>query len=309
MEILLIEDTRLLDLAIGKFKESARVKDNMFFIGLDCEFICKKNQPESFIKSQNWTKKSTYDIAVCTMQLSSKSMSLFIDLKRLGGINNILKNILESENWIKCGVGINNDIRYLSDNFELSICYSVYDLNIHHKLTTDDTKSSLDYLSKKYDVGKKLGSNSHLYDWGKDMYDQRMIKYAVNDSILSERLGRRIILNEDVVLQEMEFDDSQIKITNSQMNVASNVISDNIQIGKLNDCNIQMKELANPITFLKEYADKKTIREPLYEISFGNDGLFACSCKFGNKESVGKAKNKKEAKTESAKNFIEKYFS
>ena len=138
-------------------------------IGLDCEFISKANYPESFELSKQWTIKQTYSISTCILQLASKNICLIIDLKNFSRkLPDKLIKILQSENWLKTGVNICTDIKYLVDNFDLGHCNGVIDISIFASLAGCKTPS-LKFLSENL-IDKKIKKSSlQLRDWSKSL--------------------------------------------------------------------------------------------------------------------------------------------
>src|SRR5438128_199488 len=88
--------------------------NGVYLIGLDCEFV---NHANSI--STDWVLNKEYDMAVCLIQISNANDCLVINVKELGPeLPSELVNVLKSSNWIKVGVGIDNDMTYLIDNFQ-----------------------------------------------------------------------------------------------------------------------------------------------------------------------------------------------
>jgi len=279
MKAYCVDNINLFNILYPKFVKSCQIKNNLYFMGLDCEYICKANTPESFEKSKTWTLQQTYNISICTLQIASKEMALFIDIKKFGKIlDQRLKNILESEQWIKVGVGLNSDIRYLVDNYKLGQCMSVYDLGVLSRAKSEDSLSSLDFLCKKYDLGKKTNANSIYFDWGKDNIDPKMTIYGLQDAILSEKLGRKIILDEDVV-NDNDF---------------------SIQFMDGRETEIVQNEEKNPISFINEFAQINVCKPPKYTWEELDNKMFICTCTFEKNKTYGTSKSKKEAKTMAA---------
>ena len=110
-------------LALKRLKTDSR-QGNVNIVGLDSEHICKDNYPESFDKSLNWVLDNTsIKVVTCILQISSKNVCMVINLVNLGPVlPKKLMKLLKNESWIKMGVGIDNDMQILSQNYNLGYC-------------------------------------------------------------------------------------------------------------------------------------------------------------------------------------------
>src|SRR5438552_2787634 len=134
MSIIYINSEEKWNIYVNQFKDNSRICSNpyIYHVGLDCEYISKSNYPDSFESSKKWTFKQDSGISVCILQLACHKMCLVINLTTLGPyLPPSLIEILVSGSWIKTGVGIDLDILYLSDNFNLSQCAGYVDLKTY----------------------------------------------------------------------------------------------------------------------------------------------------------------------------------
>ena len=200
-------------------------------VGLDIEYICRDNHPKSFEQSSRWTLQAD-KIAVCKLQLATALYSLIIDLVMLKCVwPKTLRVVLESEGWIKTGVGIHHDMALLAFNFNLKQCNSVFDLKTIGSLFYGIGRPSLGNVyqeligrpSLKTSVASAVGASSadgagggaanadaaatsmvgvasdkskskcQQLDWSKPL-TREQIEYASNDAIMSFEIGR-VFLN------------------------------------------------------------------------------------------------------------------
>ena len=289
MEIFYIQNEEMLHEGIKKLTPLAEVKDQegFFTIGFDCEYISKVNFPEAFESARKWTIRQTYQTIVCTIQISVPQICLVIDLKNFGPIlPPKLRSIIESERWSKFGVGLNGDIKYLSDNFGLNQCCSVFDLNICSKLQHPGVKkTNLDSLGKMYGLGGKTSDNS-VRDWSKDLNDDLLL-YAAEDANLSYKIGR-ILLCGNYFRSHVKDSRTPIIYRKGTEQPKQLVLSSN-----------------NPISMLHEFSQKKLVGPPVFE--FSQKGLlFDCKCNFRGIETFSTdGQSKSEAKVKAAEKMKE----
>ena len=247
-------------------------------VGLDCEFISKSNYPESFELSKQWTKNQTYEISVCILQLASKNVCLIIDLKKFfGKLPEKLVNILKSENWLKTGVNISTDMKYLVDNFDLGHCNGIIDISVFANLAGCKTPN-LKFLFDKFENVQLKKTSSRFRDWSNPLTTD-MINYCANDGFASFLLGQRIVTN---MVNSLNLD-----IDEKQKDVM-------IKLGTEN------KVESNYVGLLQEHCQKNKLDMPIYEYITLSEQLFSCNCKFGEIEETSSANNKKIAKQQVA---------
>lgn len=114
---------------------------------------------------------------------------MVIDLTRLGpNLPSQLIEIIKSSNWIKTGVGIDMDITYLSDNFNLSQCSRHIDLKTFC-LASGCATPNLEYINSvlEHDNFQKKSTNS-LNDWTQPLTINQL-KYAESNAIVNNELN------------------------------------------------------------------------------------------------------------------------
>lgn len=306
--ILVIQTAEQFNNIYNDFKDSAKINsatmNEIFLVGLDTEYISKDNNLNSFDSCLNWVLKAD-KIAVCKLQLSTKKMSLVIDLCKFNKQlpDNLIK-IITKESWIKTGVGISNDLKYLSYNFDLGQCNGGIDIKIFAELKGCMNPNLLDvyknvsnnmygdYL-KKIKKSKKHHQN---IDWSLDL-TMEQIEYAGMDAYMSYIIGEYLITG----LMSPQFDKFKCNI------------ADNNDTNRTNDSNKQIIIATslvskNYIGILQEYSQKNKIELPVYQdINCDNKNYkFKISCKFKDIITFGYGDNKKEAKTSSARKMLQK---
>lgn len=287
MSITYVDSVSHFELLFESFKKNSVVNSNsevpVYLIGLDCEYITSSNFPNSFSNCSNWVNNTNYGVAVCTLQLSNKSTCLVINLTKFGkNIPQSLKTIIQSGNWIKVGVGIDLDITYLSDNFDLHQCNGCIDAKTC-AILSNVKNPNLCTLSGE----AKTFVNSKC-DWSQPLTTDH-IQYAGNDAILSYKLGEKII-----TLLKNSFADRKIVSTHyEQKTITFESASD-----------------VNYVGLLQEYVIGKTknqIDMPKYGESRDNiNNLFNYTCSVFGVTGCGSGKNKKQAKQLCAKDTYTK---
>lgn len=290
MQIEYIDSTEQFISKYSTFKENSKIHSKgypIYHIGLDCEYISKSSFPESFENSKTWTTQRSHDISICLIQLANPKSCLVIDLTKLGpALPTQLIDIIKSSNWIKTGVGIDLDITYLSDNFNLGQCNGCFDIKTFANLSGCETPN-LEFLNNVLGFATLDKSLNSINDWSKPLTINQL-KYASNDAISSYNIGSLMV---NSLKKSFNNNLNQKSFFNSNVsNVTQTIsISENTEI--------------NYVGKLQELAQKENILFPTYVESIVNT-KFKCECNFKNKISDGYGTNKKMAKNESAKNVF-----
>jgi len=283
LETHIIESITQFNLMFQTLYDKSLVNNGLHLIGLDCEYITKDSYKESFEKA-NWVLDKN-SIVVCKIQICAQNYCLIIDLCKLGPkLPENLINLLESGIWIKCGVGINEDIINLGVNYRLKQCNGVYDLKDLAILVGIKTPNLESLYNNLFDNHFKKQEKFTRSDWSKDMTVEQ-IKYASEDAYISYMVG-------DAMLKQLQ-------------KGLTNIIG--ITIEKVENKVVVNSGQVNWIGELQEYAQSINPSSlPLYVISqFQGTLIFNCKCTYGTHETNGKGPNKTIAKQESAKLMIE----
>lgn len=279
-------------------------------VGFDLEYICKANHPESYSKSSQWVESNDSDIIACLIQIASSGVCLLINLVKLGPfLPKKLIKIIQNDNWIKYGVGVERDLDIVSNNYKLGHCGSGIDLKTLALLNGLNTPN-MKYMANTY-LGIKMNKskNKSICNWSKPL-ENKEYTYAANDAIISYLLGKKIVkidlnyssskssrleLNFKNVSPELHSQkltnsqDSRLRPINSQSNSGSHQHPQKY-IKKNNIKNL------NYIGVLQEYAQQKYISAPEYTYKLTSKG-FKVTCTFCGNYTEGLWVNKKQAKT------------
>lgn len=258
------------------FKFECKIKENLsiYHVGLDLEYICKQNFPESYEESVRWTINRNYNVSCCILQLASKNTCLLIDLTKLGpNLPEKLTDILTSGNWIKTGVNIDLDMKYLADNFNIKFCSGFIDVSTFASLT-GETNPNLANL-----CNIKKNDKIRIRNWSLPLTVE-MMEYCAMDGFCSHMLGEKIISN----------------ITNSlnvNIDVQNNKKDMQIKIGQTPSVNY--------INLLQEHAQKNKLNLPEYIFEQQDEQVFTVTCNFLNVSIKTTGNNKKAIKLQAAK--------
>lgn len=296
-KIIVIQTVEQFNTIYNEFKESAKINfvesNEIYHIGLDTEYISKDNNPKSFSNCQMWLQKAD-KIAVCKLQLATNKMSLVIDLCKFNKMlpDNLVK-IITAESWIKTGIGISNDLKYLSYNFDLGQCNGGIDIkqiaelkechnpnlfDVFHNTSNNQYNDTIKKHKKKFDPNT---------DWSNDM-TMEQIEYAGMDAYMSYKIGEYLI---NGIIKYPQFDKLKSKIKMDQQILISTPIAVKNYIGRL-----------------QEYTQKNKINMPIYQYQ-GHDlttNKFQISCTVQNITTNGYGANKKDAKISAAKYMLKK---
>jgi len=287
MSIEFIETVEQFVSSFKQFKQDSKlhIKQSIYHIGLDCEYIAKINYPESFKLSTKWTKKTSYDVATCILQIANEKTCLVIDLTKLGpDLPSHLIEIIKSDNWIKTGVAIGTDITYLSDNFDLGQCNGAIDVKHFAELAGCATPN-LEYLNNTLGftpIDKSIIKSR--CDWSQPLTIEHL-KYASNDAYASYNLGKRFITDIIGSMKKYFVSDEGIITSSSIKLVAS--------------------KIPNYVGTLQEHAQKNKLELPVYVIEILDINKFKCTCQFLDHKSTGEDTNKQSSKSMAAKKMLE----
>lgn len=183
-----------------ELRESARIhrEPDIFHVGLDVEYICRDNDAKSFSRCLEWVKRAE-KIAVCKLQVATATVCVVMDLCRFeagaeSGVNlpDTLVDLLRNEAWLKTGVGIGNDLAYLSHNFDLGQCSGGLDVRIVAQLRGCRSPNLVDLYASTSGTRPQVRDHSRGTDWSQDLtMDQ--VEYAGMDAIMSHRIGRYLV--------------------------------------------------------------------------------------------------------------------
>ena len=279
-------------------KEDAMMGDGqrVYVVGLDTEFISKDNYPESFEKSNQWVVDNSCKIAVCIVQIASKSVCLVINLVKMGKqLPKRLIKLLTSESWIKLGVGIDNDMRLISSNYRLGHCSGSIELKSFALIAGHPTPN-LELLYNQL-IGGHVKKTDSIHDWTNDLTDEQ-ISYAAKDAIMSYQLGTSMINPSIINIQKL------VQMTMS--NLLDIVIgNDDIKPAKIEK---SLNTKVNNISKLNEYAQQMKLPSPEYTLIADNSKhpiKFIATCIFNDKKTDAIGLSKQEAKNIAARLMLE----
>jgi len=269
----------------------------VYVVGLDTEFISKDNYPESFEKSSQWVINNSCRVATCILQVASKSVCLVINLVKMGKpLPKKLIKLLTSESWIKLGVGIDNDMRLISSNYQLGHCSGSIELKTFALIAGHPTPN-LELLYNQL-IGGHVKKTDSVHDWTKDLTDEQ-ISYAAKDAIMSYQLGISI-LNPSVsniknVIDKHKSDKLEFTIGND----------DDFKVAKIQKSEDQK---INYVGRLNEYAQQFKLTSPEYSSVADTSKhpiKFIITCMFEGKKTDAMGLSKQEAKNIAAKLMLE----
>lgn len=254
---------------------------DIHLIGMDTEMIHRKNYPESFETAKKWVINSSSDIIVCTIQIAIEDICFIIKMNDIGPDLPVgLKKMITSENWVKVGVNITNDLKQLCSNYNLGYYSGEIEL-MNICLLAKFQNPNLSNLYNTF-FGEKLDKGNTIADWTKEL-DEKSINYAAMDASASYKIFNVIIKPSIDILKS--------KTTIPYQNVQIN----NVQINNVSQ--------SDYISRLNCISDARNKEKPTYEINNINSE-FICTCTYDGLTATGNGKSKKEAKHNSAENMF-----
>lgn len=194
MNLHIIESSEQFQKYFHLLKKSASIGStpNVFVIGFDIEFFDRAHYPNSFEKSLEWViNNSKSEIIACTIQIATKDICLVMNLVKMKYPlpKNLIK-LLTNEAWIKVGVGIELDLKILSNNYELGHCSGGIEMR-NIALLAHHTTPNLENLFSQFVTPYKKRTHS-IHDWSIELTREQIL-YAGFDAIMSYRLFNSMI--------------------------------------------------------------------------------------------------------------------
>jgi len=212
-------------------------------------------------------------------------MVLVIDLCKIG--KNLPENLIKmlvSANWIKTGIDVTNDMRYLSFNYELGVIGGIFDIKQIAQICDNITPNLINVYSQLYNTEYIKNTDVITCDWS-DELTMKMINYCAEDAYLSYKIGKKIIENITKTFLPI------LKTSVDKLELRQNIVIENVP--------------TNWIGKIQEYAQQNNYQPPVYtELDKDNDN-FIIMCEFNKKQSYGKCKSKKSAKQKAARNMYQ----
>ena len=297
MQVVVIHSFDEFDNYYHQLKESATQNEEncRYVIGLDVEYVSDQSAPKLFKddKCPPWVLVAPKKQAVCTIQLATDSICMVIHLVKTGNnLSSLLKKILTGQSWIKVGVGIENDMQLLSDNYNLGHCKGVIEL-LNLALLAEIPNPSLENLYRHFiDLRYENTVNHTESNWVSDLTSDEII-YAAKDAIASYEVG-------------IEFIGQTINSINyTHQRIAKYVSINNLEIVSSTE-DISITD--NPVGRLQEIMQSKNSPLPVYstmsKISSRSRKIkIRCTC--GDASTTGMSISKATAKSISASKMLE----
>lgn len=298
-KILIIENSQQFHEAYRSLYELSNSDSDIHMVGLDCEYVTKDLHPESY-EAANWCAVKNQHKVAAKLQIAAENLCIIVDLCKIGcELPNDLVLILESENWLKFGVGITIDMEVLAYQYKLEKCNGVFDMGIICKYL-GCSNPNLEYLYNAFGCSsdKFKKTNDKFVDWSQDMTTSQ-IKYASGDAYASYGIGKEMMKHTKKSVCVL-FD--KYNKNNTVPDVPANITTIEIPICK-----------NNYIGAINEYAQKNKTMLPTFDYIKYND-MFICKCDMETSGGIVSFSsepnaNKKNAKHDVCKKIFDNYLS
>lgn len=182
---------------IGLLEESARrgTVPDIFCIGLDLEYVNSKEFEKKGYKWEDldWICNREVSCIPCILQMSTNEYCLVINLKEIGlPLPTKLSHILTCEAWIKMGVGISQDLTYLSQSYDLGNCSGALELKNLALLGHVKNPNLSNLYSFFFQELLRPKVESSCHNWLEPL-TQDNFEYAALDAYMSFQIGQRIL--------------------------------------------------------------------------------------------------------------------
>lgn len=281
-------------------KEKACVCESpkIYHIGLDIEYISEKNFEEDFTKS-NWVFNKASGIVVCILSISTKDINIVINLKQIGPtLNPQLIEIITSRNWIKTGVGVDLDVKYLSENFNLKNCFGYIDISLFASISGIKTPN-LEYCYQILVDPSEKKDKLKIHNWSQEI-TERDFNYCLKDSKMSYETGKVCIDTFINVFKQSYKNNSEIIESLANEKIA---IEEKQKINSISDKQIVKKDY---ISKVYQYFLEKKYSPPSFCFQEITENKFQCLLFHNETIYIGIGSSKQEAKHNCSKNFLEK---
>lgn len=297
--VFIVENTQQFRDAFKQFTELSNNGTGIHMIGLDCEYVTKNLHLESYENAVWCPRKDQHKIAA-KLQIATENMCIIVDLCKIGHeLPADLISVLESENWLKFGVGITVDMEILAFQYNLKKYDGVFDMGIICKYLGCSTPN-LEHLYNSFNCSpdKFKKTNDRYVDWSKDMTTSQ-IKYASGDAFASYNIGKEMMKYTKTSFDIMF---EKYKSTAQEQCPSANCTS--IELPTVNN---------NFVGLINEYSQKNKMPLPIFDYVRQGD-LFVCKCDMempnGKITTTSSPNtNKKNAKHEVCKKIYEVYLS
>ena len=168
-KVYIITSTKEFNDTFHRLEDEARIDStpNIFMVGMDVEMINKTNH-ESFKNSGKWVENTNCSVVVCTIQIAVEETCFIYHLSKMGKpLPKKLINLIVSDSWIKGGIGISNDLKHISNNYNLGHCGGEMEIK-NIALLGNIANPNLANLSRKI-LGINLIKDSTTSDWSSDL--------------------------------------------------------------------------------------------------------------------------------------------
>jgi hypothetical protein len=187
METIIVSNVEQWNSVVPKLKDAARINTdpNIYHVGFDTEYMVLSNYPEH---RDRFANQRLDKVGLCTIQIACSTVCIIVRVHEFVFLPRSLVDIITSENWIKTGVGIDNDLRLCFENFELRGVPAYIDLRVRAILRGVRTPN-LEFLTSEY-LGRPYQKFiSSVRDWTLPLTDETCL-YITEDAYYSYALGR-----------------------------------------------------------------------------------------------------------------------
>ena len=166
---------------------------NMYRIGLDLEYksvtdLMKQNK---ILEDVDFIINKNISCIPCVVQLATDSVALVCNLTKMGlPLPPKLIMMLTSPSWIKTGIGLDIDLKYLAAAYNLGHCSGAIDLRNIAILGGIEKPSLVNIYN--YSGGIPLPMVDVKHEW-LGVLSEDQIKYAAYDAYMSYQIGKYIL--------------------------------------------------------------------------------------------------------------------
>lgn len=194
MRVFIVNTVEGFNNVYNEFAVSAKICEapRIQHIGIDTEYISRDNYRESFDTIDNQWSGSK--VKICTIQMSTQTVTIILKVFDIVYLPSKLVEIFQSPSWIKTGIGINLDCKYIRENFGISHIEGVMDITTFEHMMGNSAPNmeALIHIA----TGRTHRKVNKIIDWTINMsgnFIDRQLEYLICDGYYSYALGRKFI--------------------------------------------------------------------------------------------------------------------
>jgi hypothetical protein len=182
----------------SKWVQTEVIDKNIRAIGFDAEWNAFESHHYNSRGDAHFgdkvTRRGGMSQRVALIQIATPTSALLARLNIMKGIPSVLADVMKSDDIIKCGVGVRDDLSYLTRDFGIS--YGGY-CDVSRAASSINGAPNGLYTLANFLLGLDLSKKSKrvaLSNWERSTLTDKQIRYAALDAMLGLHIYERLLL-------------------------------------------------------------------------------------------------------------------